>query len=552
MKVWLSVLVAIAVIGATFWSFRLDILFAVMPKLMEMRLDVSPNRPLEWEQGPEEAELPPDQRPPNIVLILVDDMGFNDISLHNGGAADGTLQMPHIDALANAGVKFSTGYSAHASCAPTRAALMTGRYPTRVGFEYTPFVPAGGRLVQWVQDKQEPPLLSIIDHEVSEALPMMSELGLPSSEITIAEMLKDKGYYTAHVGKWHLGEVNGMHPLDQGFDQSLGLGGPLFLPKDHPDVLNAKRDTTVELLVWANSMYFSYWEKQRIEPKGYLTDYFTDQAVEVINNNRNRPFFLYLAHWGIHNPIQAEREDYEAVAHIEDHYLRTYAAMILSIDRSVQKVTEALEANGLEDNTLILLSSDNGGANYIGLPRVNYPFRGWKLTNFEGGIRVPFMAKWPARIEAGTVFDAPVHHFDLTATIAAAAGVEVPESAPFDGVDLVPYVTNEKEGLPHEALFWRSGHHQAVRHDGWKLITNGIPEEMRWLFNLNEDPTEQVNLAEQRPEKVTELEALLTVHNAEQQEPMWPSFINSPMLIDKHELQMHTYEPGDEFIYWQN
>ncbi len=178
------------------------------------------------------------------------------------------------------------------------------------------------------------------------------------------------------------------------------------------------------------------------------------------------------------------------------------------------------------------------------------PYRGWKLCLFDGGTHVPFMARWPARIPAGTVFDEPVHHIDVFHTIAAAAGAPVPQDRKLDGVDLIPYVAGEREGRPHDTLFWREGHHQSVRHQGWKLIRADRPENARWLFDLDADPTEQRNLAQAEPQRLAQLEALLDAHNAEQAEPLWPSVIDTPQLIDKH----HTlpYEPGDEYIYWPN
>lgn len=230
--------------------------------------------------------------------------------------------------------------------------------------------------------------------------------------------------------------------------------------------------------------------------------------------------------------------------------------MIRAVDRSVARVTQALEENGLTDNTLIILTSDNGGAGYIGLPNVNKPYRGWKLNHFEGGTHVPFMAKWPARISAGTSMEDPIHHNDIFTTIAAAAGAQLPQDRKIDGVDLLPYIRKETSGAPHETLFWREGHQQTVLHQGWKLIRAEQPHlpqpapMAKWLFNLAVDPTEQNNLAAQNSEKLAELEALLAAHNAEQVEPLWPTVFNSPQLIDKT-----TNEPmkeGDEFIYWPN
>ena len=548
--------------GFAGWQQRVELLVWVAPKLLKITSPVAENRELNWSQGPEVAASEPADRPPNIVLIVTDDMGFNDISLYNGGAGDGTLQTPSIDALAHEGVTFTNGYAANAVCAPSRASIMTGRYSTRFGFEFTPFFKTGVTIFRWMEELNPGPVPLFLDEASAATMKPLQELGLPSSEITIAELLKQQGYYTAHVGKWHLGSVNDMVVTNQGFDDSLELKGTLYLPQDHPDVVNAKVEgDRIDRMVWATGTYSAAFNGvgnpgEQFKPKGYLTDYYTDQAVKVIENNRNRPFFLYLAHWGIHNPLQAARADYDALSHIEDHRLRVYSAMIRAVDRSVARVTQALEENGLTDNTLIILTSDNGGAGYIGLPNVNKPYRGWKLNHFEGGTHVPFMARWPARISAGTSMEDPIHHNDIFTTIATAAGAQLPQDRKIDGVDLLPYIRKETSGAPHETLFWREGHQQTVLHQGWKLIRAEQPHlpqpapMARWLFNLAVDPTEQNNLAAQNSEKLAELEALLAAHNAEQVEPLWPTVFNSPQLIDKT-----TNEPmkeGDEFIYWPN
>ena len=548
--------------GFAGWQQRVELLVWVAPKLLKITSPVAENRELNWSQGPEVAASEPADRPPNIVLIVTDDMGFNDISLYNGGAGDGTLQTPSVDALAHEGVTFTNGYAANAVCAPSRASIMTGRYSTRFGFEFTPFFKTGVTIFRWMEELNPGPVPLFLDEASAATMKPLQELGLPSSEITIAELLKQQGYYTAHVGKWHLGSVNDMVVTNQGFDDSLELKGTLYLPQDHPDVVNAKVEgDRIDRMVWATGTYSAAFNGvgnpgEQFKPKGYLTDYYTDQAVKVIENNRNRPFFLYLAHWGIHNPLQAARADYDALSHIEDHRLRVYSAMIRAVDRSVARVTQALEENGLTDNTLIILTSDNGGAGYIGLPNVNKPYRGWKLNHFEGGTHVPFMARWPARISAGTSMEDPIHHNDIFTTIAAAAGAQLPQDRKIDGVDLLPYVRKETSGAPHETLFWREGHQQTVLHQGWKLIRAEQPHlpqpapMARWLFNLAVDPTEQNNLAAQNSEKLAELEALLAAHNAEQVEPLWPTVFNSPQLIDK--TTNEPMEEGDEFIYWPN
>jgi len=558
MKKFIVIILVLAVGAYAGWQNRVNLLVWGLPLVAKLTRPVGPNTPVEWPAGPATASQPPAQRPPNIVFILADDMGFNDISLYNGGAADGSVMTPHIDAIAREGVVFEDGYSANAVCAPSRASLMTGRYSTRFGFEFTPFMNIGTTIFQWMSDLDPPPLPVIIDHAGAKALPPFQELGMPASEITIAELLQSRGYHTAHIGKWHLGYLPGMRPEDQGFDNSLNMAGTLYLPEDDPNVVNAKReDDGIDRMVWATARYAAQFNSaEQFQPAAYLTDYYTDEAIKVIEANRNRPFFLYLAHWGIHNPLQATREDYDAFPHIEDHTLRVYAGMIRALDRSVGRIRQALADNGLSDNTLIVFTSDNGGAGYIGLPDVNKPFRGWKLNHFEGGIHVPFMASWPARIAPGTVVPDPVHHFDLFPTFAAAGGAALPTDRKLDGVDLLPFVRGEAGGVPHRTLFWREGYQQTVLHDGWKLIRADQPDQpveagqKKWLFNLAADPTELENLAAQLPDKVAALEALLAAHNAEQAEPMWPSVVQNPQLIDKPGGV--PYVQGDEYIYWPN
>jgi uncharacterized sulfatase len=448
-------------------------------------------------------------------------------------------------------VRFSAGYAANATCAPSRAAIMSGRYGTRFGFEFTPTPVSMPSLTLRIGRTLPGRIRHGIDYtREREAVPF-EDLGMPASEISLAELLDQADYHSVHIGKWHLGRTGGMAPHDQGFDESLLMASGLYLPKDHPDVVNSKQDfDPIDLFLWrAVKFAASFNGGDAFEPDGYLTDYYTQQAVEVIEANRDRPFFLYLAHWAPHTPLQATREDYEALSHIENHRLRVYAAMIRALDRGVGRVLAALRENGLEQNTLVIFTSDNGGAHYIGLPAVNQPFRGWKISFFEGGIHVPYFIKWPDRIPGGRRFEAPVHHFDIYATAAAAAGVALPDDRKIDGVDLVAHVLGERSDPPHEALFWRSGHYQVALVDGWKLQVTERPGTT-WLFDLNSDPTEQVNLAASEPERVAQLQRLLDAHNAEQAEPAWPSLIEAPINIDKSLIEPDA--PDDEYIYWPN
>ena len=540
----------LAVVAATgiAWIFRQEILLEVVE--IQMRRDVGPTRDIEWDSGTDPAGRFEAERPPNIVVILADDLGWNDLSWLGGGVAGGTVPTPNIDSLAREGVHFANGYAANGTCAPSRAALMTGRYGTRFGFEFTPTPSSFSTMVPLLGNTRRGVLRTTLVEDAGPSIPY-NDMGVPASEITLAELLEPAGYHSVHIGKWHLGRSGGMAPHDQGFDESLLMASGLYLPEDHPDVVNSKQDFDgIDRFLW-RAMHFSasFNGGPEFEPGGYLTDYYTDQAVRVIEANRDRPFFLYLAHWAVHTPLQALKDDYDALSHIEEHRLRVYAAMVRSLDRSVGRVLDALRDNGLEENTLVFFTSDNGAPAYIGLPRVNEPFRGWKISFFEGGIHVPFFLKWPAQLPGGQTFGAPVHGFDIFATAAAAAGVEPPDDRMIDGVDLVPYVAGGAEGVPHERLFWRTGGYQVVLADGYKLQISDPPGKA-WLFHLESDPTEQRNLADVEPERVASLRELLAEHNAQQSAPLWPSAVRSPINIDKTLLDPDA--PDDEFIYWFN
>jgi arylsulfatase A-like enzyme len=545
-KLWFGVAaVAAGAVALAAANYKSVILFAVTQVGRE---DIAPNREVIWAQGP--ATPSAGDRPPNVVVILVDDLGFNDISTFGGGVAGGAVPTPNIDALAARGAAMTQAYSGTAACAPSRAMVMTGRYPTRHGFEFTP-TPAGMNriLPLFFNDGTQPhPMLS--NKDAAAKLPPMADQGLPGSEVTVAEILKDRGYHTVHIGKWHLGSGKTFGANAQGFDESLLLASALYLPEKDPGVVNAKVDfDPIDKFLWARMEYAtSFNEGPMFAPRGYLTDYYTDEAVKVIKANKNRPFFLYLAHWGVHSPLQAAKADYDALPQIKDHRMRVYAAMVRSIDRSVGRVMETLRAEGMDENTIIVFSSDNGGPGYIGLPEINKPYRGWKLTFFEGGIRVPYFVSWPGKIPAGGRIPDPVSHIDLLPTLAAATGAKAPADRPIDGVNLMPYLTGKAPTrLPTRAIFWQDGHYLAVLKDGWKLQTAERPRK-DWLFNLAADPTEQTNLAAANPAKVSELKAALAAHRKDSRGPLYPAAGEMPVTIDKTLEQKAT--KSDEFIYW--
>ena len=558
-----ALLVIVAAAGVAYLNRKAIVLYVVTHV---GKVDVAENRPVKWEQGPAKAETPIAERPPNIVFILADDLGINDISTFGGGVAGGRVRTPNIDRLAAEGAVFTQAYSGTGTCAPSRAMLMTGRYPTRSGFEFTPtppgMVPIVGMFAEdMLKDAQRQgsdlprPVWS---REAVETAPPFQDMGLPGEEVTIAEVLQETGYHTVHIGKWHLGRSAPFRPVSQGFDESLLMWSGLYLPEDHPKAVNAKLPfDPIDQFLWARMQFAADFDRageelveEPFEPGGYLTDYWTEEALAVIEANRNRPFFLYLAHWGVHTPLQATREDYEAVGDMEPHRLRVYAAMVRSIDRSVGRVMDKLDKEGLADNTLIVFSSDNGGAGYLGLPEVNSPYRGWKITLFEGGIRVPMFVKWPERISPGTIIETPVAHIDVMPTLAAAAGAPLPQDVEIDGHDMLPAATGEGAiERPDDAIFWSSGFYKVVRAGDWKLQVNER-QEKRWLFNLAEDPTEQINLADRRPEKRAELETLMAAHWAEARPPLYPHTTESPIRIDK--TNADPFAPGDEYVIWPN
>ena len=549
---WLGgALVVIGLVAGLAWSHREALLLAFIEQVVDRTMPVGPHRDVEWDSGPDPQGRPLGERPPNIVVILVDDLGWNDLSFGGGGVAGGSVPTPHIDSLAAEGANFTWGYSANGTCAPSRAAILSGRYGTRFGFEFTPPPSAMIPMVNLISSRMPGRIREPVVHEDAQELEVR-ELGMPASEITLAELLDQADYHSVHIGKWHVGHADGMDPQGQGFDESLLMASGMHLPKDHPDVVNSMQDfDPIDVFLWRGSRFAaSFNGSELFAPDRYLTDYHTEHAVRVIEANKDRPFFLYLAYYAPHTPLQATREDYEALAHIPDHRMRVYAAMIRGLDRGVGRVLEALRENGLEENTLVFFTSDNGGAHYIGLPEVNRPYRGWKITFFEGGIHVPYFLKWPAAVPAGTTIHEPVHGFDIFATAAAAAGVPLPADREIDGVDLVPFAQGVADGVPHDALFWRTGHYQVALVDGWKLQVNERSPHAPWLFDLRTDPTEQLNLATLEPERVKSMQAILASHNAEQAPPSWPSRVEMPVNVDKSLLRHDA--PRDEYIYWPN
>jgi arylsulfatase A-like enzyme len=554
---WLAAigLVVVVVLGAAFMNRA-----TILAMVAHARLPhVEPNHPVTWAQGP--AAAPAGERPPNVVFILADDLGFNDITFNGGGIAGGAVPTPNIDSIGREGVAFANGYAGNATCAPSRAAIMTGRYATRFGYEFTP-APVG--FERMVGTEAEPGALhkpSFFKARLKDMPPgsektspeAVNLLAVPASEVTIAELLKTRGYHTLHFGKWHLGGKAGSRPEQQGFDESLGFiaGASMYLPEKDKGVENSKQPwDAIDRFLWPNLPYqVQFNGSPMFAPKGYMTDYLTDEAVKAIKANRNRPFFIYFAPNAIHTPLQAKKADYDALPQIKDHRLRVYGAMARNLDANVGRILQTLKDEGLDQNTLVIFTSDNGGAPYIGLPDINKPYRGFKETFFEGGIHTPFFMRWPGVIQPGSRFPYPIGHVDIFATTAAAAHAPVPTDRVIDGVDLLPYLTGKATGRPHQTLFWRSGQYKVVLDGDWKLQSSeGLGKV--WLYDLANDPTERRELSKAEPQRVKAMLAMLKAQDAATAKPIWPSLLQGAILVDKPGGSKQL--PTDEYILWDN
>jgi arylsulfatase A-like enzyme len=519
---------------------------------------VEPNHPVVWAEGP--ASPPAGPRPPNIVVILADDMGYNDVTFNGGGIAGGAVPTPNIDSIGRQGVNLTSGYDGNATCAPSRAAIMTGRYATRFGFEFTPAPVAFQRMVGTETQPGDIVAPRFFADRLKEMPPGSTRgaaaanmLAVPPGETFVGSVLKARGYHTIHLGKWHLGGAPGTRPEDKGFDESLGFmaGASMYLPENDPGVENSKQPwDPIDRFLWPNLTYMVQFNGSKMfAPKGYMTDYLTDEAVTAIKANRNRPFFIYFAPNAIHTPLQARKADYDALPQIKDHRLRVYGAMMRDLDRNVGRILQTLKEEGLDKNTLVIFTSDNGGAGYIGLPEINKPYRGWKATFFEGGIHSPFFMRWPGVIPAGSKFTYPVAHVDIFPTAAAAAGAIIPAKLKLDGVNLLPYLAGKANGRPHQTLYWRSGQYRVVLDGDWKLQSSDALKKV-WLYNLANDPTERHDISTTEPAKLKAMRALLAAQDAQMVKPIWPSLLQGPVFIDHPSGQ--PQKKGEEYIMWDN
>lgn len=523
-------------LGFIFWK---EILFLILVQIAAPKDNVGPNQEVVWQQGP---DLRDDGRP-NIIVIVADDLGINDMTNYDNLDPSGTVNTPNIDFIANTGIKFKNAYSGSATCAPSRGMIVTGRYASSTGYEFTPVPDGMARSINLFNPEETRYLAENVENN-----PLFDNQGLPPEEITFAETLNEAGYYTAHIGKWHLGRGPKFAPLTQGFDESLMMASGLFMPENDPNVVNAYLPwDPIDKFLWAILDYAASFNESSerdnwFEPKGYLTDYYTDEAIKVIESNKNRPFFLYLAHWGVHTPLQALKSDYDELTYISDHVERVYAAMIKSLDRSVGRIVESLQENGLSENTWIIFTSDNGGAGYIGLRYINSPYRGWKLTLFEGGIRVPLIF-WKDGIKQRQLTQRATH-IDIMPTIHGLVDNLLEHEV--DGIDLF----SDQYDLNSRPIFWKTGHNKVVIKDNWKLQVADYPDK-KWLYNLAEDPTEQIELSLEHPEKTTELLALINQHSDGATETLYKPPLLANIEIDRTLKEVSEDGPiEDEESVW--
>ena len=404
--------------------------------------------------------------PPNILVILLDDAGYNDL----GFMGSQVMRTPQIDKLAASGVIFSDAHTSGTSCSPSRAGIMTGRYQQRFGHH-----------------ENSPP----------------QGKGMDPSEKTMGDAFKSAGYKTLYVGKWHLGKTEAFYPTNRGWDEFLGLrdGSRSYFSEKNEKLGNPKSiEHNGKLVKW----------------DGYLTDYLTDVAIDYLEQSRDKPFCMFLAYTAPHAPMQAKKEH---LAMFKDHPRQKLAAMLWSVDEGIGRVIQKLEDLNLRENTLIFFLSDNGGT--IQNNSDNGVLKGYKGTKFEGGQRVPFVVSWPAKIPANGKYDGLTSALDIFYTSAQVAGAPIDLGKPLDGVNLLPYLLGEKEGEPHQTLYWSRSAEDAIRMGDYKLIGH---EKHGWRFyHLKEDIGETTDLSSQYPEKVQQMKELYLDWEKELSEAQWQS-----------------------------
>lgn len=478
------------------------------------------------------------ERPPNVVFIVVDDFGKYEMSTYGSV----TMNTPHIDRLASEGIRFTDCYVNAPVCAPSRAGLITGRYPTRYGFETQPMELYPNNLAAYFAGKY---LMNTGDFKVvtKPKFPpewQMVKQGVPPSEFTLPELLRMRGYTTGCVGKWHLGHSSMQTPNEMGFDEQYGFYGAFSLYTENrksPNYVHYVQDSYSSKYQWSTGRKETSAFRRNdkiIHEERYSTFAIAEEGIEFVARHKDEPFFLYLAFNAPHVPFQAPKSYYEMYDHVADENKRVYYAMIHALDDAIGDFMDKLNLMGLEDNTIIYLISDNGGASYT-KATTNAPYKGGKLTTFEGGVNVPFIMKWKGKIEAGKEYPQPVSSMDIFMTTLNIAECSIPEDREFDGVNLYPYLTGAKDGAPHDIFFWKSDHIYAMRKGDWKFIMS-TRDQWAELYNIGQDKFESIDLGKEHPEILKQMLEEYELWMNKQRPALWPRIMDH-----KFEINGKTY-----------
>ncbi|ADV47767.1 N-acetylgalactosamine-6-sulfatase [Cellulophaga algicola DSM 14237] len=420
------------------------------------------------------------QEKPNIIFLFSDDAGFADFGFQ--GSTE--MKTPNLDKLANSGVKFTQGYVTDATCGPSRAGLITGKYQQRFGYEE----------------------INVPGYMSENSKFLADDMGLPLDQLTIGDYLKKLGYNTAMYGKWHLGNADRFHPMNRGFDEFYGFRGGARSYFGYDVASSAHHDTKME-------RGFGNFE----EPQEYVTDALADEAISFIEKNKKNPFFIYLAFNAVHTPMEATKEDLNQFPNLTGKR-KELAAMTLALDRACGRVLDKLKQLGLDKNTIIVFSNDNGGPTDKNAS-LNLPLSGTKSNHLEGGIRVPFLMSWPKHIQPKTTYTFPISTMDLLPTFYAAGGGNTKDLQEIDGINLMPYISGEIKERPHQTLFWKKEVRLAFREGDWKLIR--FADRPAELYDLSKDITEQDDLAATNPERVKSMFKKMFEWESTLERPLW-------------------------------
>jgi arylsulfatase A-like enzyme len=465
---------------------------------------------------------------PNILFIMVDDLGKADLKLYDMSGQS----TPIIESLAEDGVMFENALVTSPMCSPSRASIITGRYAQRFGFEYQMHDRYLKNRLEYLafkyvmkSDPWHPKWMTgVPDREA------IFNQGLPPDEIILPEMLQKHGYSTGLIGKWHLGWSEDNKPCSFGFDYQYGFfqSHTLYAYEGTPGIVDQRvPEDFTDKHIWKGQRegpYAIYRNCREIEERGYLTDRIADEGMAFMDQHRTAPFFLWLSFNAPHTPLQAREVYYQRFAHIDDPVKRVYAAMIANLDDAVGRVLDHIKRLELEENTIIFFISDNGGAEYT-YTTDNGPYKGGKITDFEGGIQVPFIMKWKNHFPEGMTYEPMVSSMDIFHSVVHAAQIQIPDDRSYDGVSLLPYLTGRKEGDPHDILFWQRGFSKAVRTNHWKLLLNEDSGDTL-LYDMTMDPVEREDVSELHPVISGELLEKHAQWSSELANPLWPSMVN--------------------------